>query len=100
MGASKPTAPPAALTCDVVIIGGGPGGATAAIALARKGLRVVVLEKAAFPRFHIGESLVPHTLALLQQLGLEQAVRRIPHVEKVGAEFAMGDSPSDDTSRF
>jgi flavin-dependent dehydrogenase len=85
---------------DVIIIGGGPGGAVAAIALARKGLRVVVLEKSAFPRFHIGESLVPHTYTLLKELGLEKAVRGIPHLSKVGAEFAMGDAKSDETSRF
>ena len=85
---------------DVVIIGGGPGGATAAIALARKGFRVVVLEKTPFPRFHIGESLVPHTYTLLKRLGLGEAVRKIPHLPKFGAEFAMGDAPDDATSKF
>lgn len=97
MATAQPTPPP---TCDVVIIGGGPGGATAAIALARRGCRVVVLEKAPFPRFHIGESLVPHTYALLRQLGLERAALAIPHMPKLGAEFAMGDAAADSTSRF
>src|SRR5437763_16101447 len=85
---------------DVVIIGGGPGGAVAALELARRKFRVVVLEKTTFPRFHIGESLVPHTYALLKELGLEQSLLRVPHLRKYGAEFAMGDCPSDETSRF
>src|SRR3954451_19323465 len=85
---------------DVLIIGGGPGGAIAAMELARRKFRVVVLEKTTFPRFHIGESLVPHTYALLKDLGLERQVLELPHCKKWGAEFAMGDCPPAETSRF
>ena len=83
---------------DAVIVGGGPGGATASLVLARAGLRVVILEKMAFPRFHIGESLLPRAFPLIKELGLEGKVRALPHVEKLGAEFGMGDDAQ--TSRF
>jgi flavin-dependent dehydrogenase len=73
-------------TCDILVIGGGPGGSTAAILLAEKGYRVVVLEKARHPRFHIGESLLPANLPLLERLGVAQKVRAIG-MEKWGAEF-------------
>ncbi|MDP9174903.1 MAG: FAD-dependent oxidoreductase [Planctomycetota bacterium] len=78
-------------TCDVVIIGGGPAGSTAALVLARSGARVIVVEKTKFPRFHIGESFIPHNFKLIQRLGLEASLRNVAHVPKYGAELVMGD---------
>lgn len=75
-----------ATPCDILVIGGGPAGASAAIALAEQGIRVVVLEKARHPRFHIGESLLPANLPLLERLGVLEQVRAIG-MEKWGAEF-------------
>jgi flavin-dependent dehydrogenase len=77
---------------DVIVIGGGPAGSTSALVLSRSGLKVLLLEKAKFPRFHIGESILPFNLPLIQQLGLEAQLRKLPHVPKLGAEFVMGDN--------
>jgi flavin-dependent dehydrogenase len=79
---------PAALRrkCDVLIIGGGPAGSTAAITLAEKGYDVVLLEKAHHPRFHIGESLLPANLPLFERLGVAAEVHAIG-MQKWGAEF-------------
>ncbi|RKP46594.1 NAD(P)/FAD-dependent oxidoreductase [Pararobbsia silviterrae] len=77
---------PARLECDVLVIGGGPAGSTAAIRLAEQGHRVAVLDKARHPRFHIGESLLPANLPLFDALGVGDAVRAIG-MHKPGAEF-------------
>jgi flavin-dependent dehydrogenase len=73
-------------SCDVAVIGGGPAGATAAALLARRGWRVTVFDKDRHPRFHIGESLLPHNNPLFERLGVLDEVRRIGLV-KNGAQF-------------
>ena len=77
---------PVRQTCDVLVIGGGPGGSTTAIRLAQKGHRVLVVDKARHPRFHIGESLLPANMPLFDELGVGEAVRKIG-MDKRGAEF-------------
>ncbi len=78
--------------CDVLVVGGGPGGSTISTLLARKGFRVVMLEKARHPRFHIGESLLPMNMPILQELGVFDAVAEIG-VPKQGADFAHYSDP-------
>jgi flavin-dependent dehydrogenase len=81
MSSSAPTG-----SCDVLVIGGGPAGSTAASLLAAAGCRVVLVEKERHPRFHIGESLLPANLPLLEQLGVGARVRDIG-MQKWAAEF-------------
>lgn len=71
---------------DVLVIGGGPAGTTAATLLQERGFRVALLEKDHHPRFHIGESLLPANLPLLDKLGVADAVKAMA-MEKWGAEF-------------
>src|SRR5215471_10720412 len=73
-------------SCDVAVIGGGPAGSTTAALLARRGHRVIVLEKAHHPRFHIGESLLPMNLPLFERLGVLDKVEAMG-VFKPGADF-------------
>lgn len=75
---------------DVVVAGGGPSGATTAIVLARAGVDVLVVERTPFPRFHVGESMLPRNLRVLRELGLAERLAAVPHYRKLGAEFAFG----------
>jgi flavin-dependent dehydrogenase len=72
---------------DVAIVGGGPGGSTVATHLVRGGLRVVLFEREAFPRFKVGESLVPATMLLLERLGILEPVAEGGFQVKYGATF-------------
>ncbi len=69
---------------DVAIIGGGPAGSTAGALLARAGRHVVVLERDKFPRFHIGESLLPFSMKAFTRLGLHEKFKRAGFMEKFG----------------
>jgi flavin-dependent dehydrogenase len=72
---------------DVAIIGGGPAGSTAATLLARAGRRVLVLERDKFPRFHIGESLLPFSMQAFTRLGLHEKFARAGFMDKFGGEM-------------
>src|SRR5713226_7796084 len=72
---------------DVLIIGAGPAGSSAAALLAEKGRRVLVLEREKFPRYHVGESLLPFTFQPLQRLGLIEKMRQSAFVKKYSVQF-------------
>src|SRR5438093_2151442 len=72
---------------DVAIIGGGPAGSTAAALLARGGRRVIVFEREKFPRFHIGESLLPFSMKAFTRLGLHEKILSAGFIKKYGGEI-------------
>lgn len=80
---------------DVVVVGGGPAGASAAAIAAKSGRSVLVLERERFPRFHIGESLLPASNEILSDLGVEERVREAGFVVKRGASFWTEDGATE-----
>jgi flavin-dependent dehydrogenase len=85
--------------CDVLVAGGGPAGSTIAALLAQKGRHVVVLEKDRFPRFHIGESLLPLNLPIFERLGVADEIARMG-VYKPGAEVISDEHAQPAIFRF
>lgn len=79
------------LESDVIVAGGGPAGSAVAARLARLGRKVVLFEKERFPRFHIGESLLPCSVALFRELGVMPALERADFLPKHAAEFVTPD---------
>jgi flavin-dependent dehydrogenase len=85
---------------DVLVIGGGPAGSTAATLLARKGFSVTLLEREHFPRFQIGESLLPYNNDLLERLGVALPMAEGNFTPKYGAGFVTADGALGYTFRF
>lgn len=77
-------------TLDVIILGGGPAGSTVATLLAQAGKNVVVVEKEHFPRFHIGESLLPATVSIFERLGVHDEIRDA-FILKPGGKWLYGE---------
>ena len=75
---------------DIIVIGGGPGGSAAATMLARQGWQVLLLERDYFPRPHIGESLLPASISILEELGVLPAVEAAGFLKKWGATMVWG----------
>jgi flavin-dependent dehydrogenase len=75
---------------DVIVIGGGPAGSTAASLLAKAGRRVLVLEQEKFPRYHIGESLVPGVMPVLEEIGVRETIEQAGFIHKHGTTLRWG----------
>src|SRR3954469_9983977 len=74
---------------DAILIGGGPAGSTAAAILAEYGHRVLVLEREKFPRYHIGESLIPFTYGPLERIGMIPKMKASHFVKKYSVTFVQ-----------
>ena len=72
---------------DVVVIGGGPAGSTASALIAQQGYRVELFERERFPRFHIGESLIPETYWVFERLNMLDKMKRSAFVKKYSVQF-------------
>ena len=79
---------------DAIVIGGGPAGSTAASVLALHGRRVVLLEKEKFPRYHIGESLLPFGFFVMERIGMMPKMKGSHFVKKFSVQFVTTDGKS------
>lgn len=76
--------------CDIVVIGGGPGGALASALLAQRGYHVVLFEKRRYPRYQVGESLIPHFWKYCKLVGVDERIREEHFIRKAGGTVVWG----------
>ena len=76
---------------DVIVVGGGPAGSTTSALLAEQGHRVLLLEKERFPRYHVGESLMPYCYFPLERLGVIDQMGKLGFTEKLSVQFVTPD---------
>ena len=81
------------MTNPIIVIGGGPGGSTAATLLARQGFHVTLFEREVFPREHVGESLLPASIPILETLGVIDEIEAAGFTPKYGATMVWGRDP-------
>ncbi len=86
--------PQSIIESDVVVIGGGPAGSTTATLIAQKGYKVQLFEREKFPRYHIGESLIPETYWVLQRLNMLEKMRKSHFVHKHSVQFVSANGKS------
>lgn len=75
---------------DVIVVGGGPAGATASTLIAQQGFNVTLFERERFPRYHVGESLIPETFWVLERLKMLDKLRQSQFVKKYSVQFING----------